>query len=636
MGTRRIDRRQQLLQELEAQFGAEEDESAIAQRRKFIAAITQEGGKGFVERVRRYGVTDRNEPLHLSRWFAELLEAIGDFRLHHTLTTGCAQLGKTLSHTLLLTDTISVGQLSAGWFYATRDSRNSNVPGQFYPIVGPWTERYSTETGVELSEDRQSISDYQLGSATAFFRYTSTTKPTPSRAGLATAGGSSVSFTANVLFYEERSQWLPGSADPLPRRLDYGLIPTRPIRELGTPGAGQGIEVEVERAGYWFYPHYTCSSCGKTAPLDPKGCLLKKFKRKDLSGKEVEAYLSESGRPVQWWFEDESDPVDTAMVACAHCGYPITSDQRDSAWFQCRRTGLTLRQFLDDLPETTGRYKVALHLSPLCRQTQNNLAAELIRAGLEAMRSEDWQQQALGHPSENTTNNVTLQMLKAAIAAPKPVAPPTFTLAGIDQGRSEDWLWVVDFHPPDGWQKLSVAEALEKTVRVVKFGGGVLRAAIPEKLSEMGVTYGIIDNEPDRSDASNLCAQTCLEMADQKPGLNDAVKEGKVIDGGREYACWQIRNEKFLKQVLTNFVTLAADGYQLYRLPADWEKWVGMTTERSPLRHLCGPSYDPDTGKWKRGDGNIDDLYYAAMFCEAAFYLQLIGQTKSANWVGEW
>ena len=51
---------------------------------------------------------------------------------------------------------------------------------------------------------------------------------------------------------------------------------------------------------------------------------------------------------------------------------------------------------------------------------------------------------------------------------------------------------------------------------------------------------------------------------------------------------------------------------------------MGVNTERSPLRHLAGPSYDPGSGKWRRGEGNIDDLFYAAMFCEAAFYLYLV------------
>lgn len=615
-----------LIEALETAFGLEEESDKSAQRHAYIQSVLAKGGKPFVDRVRSYGATDKGEPLRMPQWFCELLECIGDYRVPHTLTTGCAQLGKTQSHTLLIADTIVHGKLNAGWFYASRDSRNLNVPEQFYPVLDKWLERLAIETGEALGDegDRQNTARYQVDGVTAIFSYANTSKPTPSRQGLATAGGAAVSFTANVLFLEERSQWIPGTADPLPRRLDASLIPTRPIRELGTPGAGQGIEVEIERAHYWFYPHYRCDLCGEAAPLDPKGCLLRQFKRKDLSGKEVEGYLSESGRPVQWWHREERDPIDTAYFACSHCGHPLRDEQRDAAWFQCRRTGVTMRSFLDHLPTSQGRLKVALHLSPLCRMTQNNLAAELVRGGVEAVRAEDWQQQALGHPSENTTNSVSLDMLKRAIVAPKPVGKPAVRLAGIDQGRGEDWLWQVACYLPEGWESMPISQVLEQTVRVVEFAGDVIRTVIPERLNDLGTEYGLIDNEPDRSDAADLCAVTCLEMADQKPGLNDAVKEGKVMDGGQEYACWQLRNEKFLKQVLLNFAMVAADGEPLYRLPDDWGKWIGVNTERSPLRHLTGPAYDPDTGRWRRGEGNVDDLYFAAMFAEAALYLWLL------------
>lgn len=628
-------RYQELAEGLRSLLGetAANDKSTI--RHTYIQDSLTNGGKAFVDRVRKYGATDKGEPLRMTRWFCELLELIGDFRVPHVLTTGCSQLGKTQSSTLLLVDIIVHGKLNAGWFYASRGSRDLNVPEQFYPVVTEWLDRLAQETGEPLisEKDRQNSSRYQVDGTTAIFSYANTSKPSPSRQGLAAAGGAAVSFTANVLFYEERSQWSPGTADPLIRRLDASLIPTRPIRELGTPGAGLGIEVEVERSHYHFYPHYQCDSCGETHPLDPKGCLLKKFRRKDLSGKEVEGYLSESGRPVHWWHRDEDDPIESAYLACSNCGHPIRTEQRAEAWFACRRSGVRLRDFLDHLPQTEGRMKVAIHLSPLCRITQNNLAAELIRSGIEAVRAEDWQQQGLGHPSENTTNNVSLDMLKSAIASPVPFGEPTVTLAGCDQGRNEDWLWAMDVYCPENWQSLSIAEVMEQSIRVVRFGGDVIRTSTPEKLRELRVSYGLIDNEPDRSSAADLCAETCLEMADQKMGLKDAVKEGKVADGGVEYASWDIRTEKFLKQVLLNFATIAPDGYSLYRLPRDWNKWIGLTTERSPLRHLSGPSYDPDTGKWKRGEGNVDDLYYAAMFAEAAFYLWLLNGPRDFDFV---
>jgi hypothetical protein len=614
-----------LLQE----FEFEEDSGKSAVRHAYIAEVMANGGRGFVDRVRKYGATDTGEPLRLRLWFCELLELLGDLRIPHVITSGCAQNGKTASNLLLLVDIITHGKMNAGWFYASRDSRDLNVPGQFYPVVSVWLDRMQAETKESLitETDTQNSSRYQIDGATAIFSYANTSKPTPQRKGLAAAGGAAVSFTANILFKEERSQWLPGTADPVERRLDASLIPTRPVRDLGTPGGGQGIEVEIDRAHYHFYPHYTCDRCGETHPLDPKGCLLRRHRRKDFSGKERSVYLSESGRPVHWWHRDEANPVDSAYFACSNCGHPIDDNQRDNAWYQCRKSGRRLRDFLDRLPQTDGRLKVAIILSPLTRLTSNNLAAELIRGGLDAMRPEDWQQQALGHPSEGSANSVSIDMIKAAIGAPEPTYHSTrkLTLAGVDQGTNEDWLWVMDVYLPFGWESMDIPAVMEQAVRVVRFGGDVMRSAIPEKLTEFGVESGVMDADPSRSDAAALCAQTCLQMADQKDSLKDAVKQNRVRDGGKEFDCWDIRNEKFLKSVLLNFASRSAeDDLPLYRLPESWQNWLGMTTERSPIRHLTGPSYDTGTGRWKRGDGNIDDIYYAAMFAEAAFYLWLL------------
>jgi predicted RNA-binding Zn-ribbon protein involved in translation (DUF1610 family) len=624
----RADVEQELLEALQAEFDFGDDDSSHSAIRHAYIAESLASGRGFVDRVRKYGATDKGEPLRMPLWFCELLELIGDFRVPHVITSGCAQLGKTQSHTLLIVDVIVHGKMNVGWFYASRDSRDLNVPQQFYPVVGQWLAALERETKQRLigPNDTQNSSRYQVDGATAIFSYTNTSKASPSRSGLAAAGGASVSFTANMVIKEERSQWLPGTADPVERRLDASLIPTRPVRDLGTPGAGQGIEVEIKRAHHNFYPHFTCNACGETSPLDPKGCLLRKFRRKGLSGKEQIVYLSESGRPVHWWHSDENRSIETAYFGCPECGEPITTEQRENAWYQCRKSGDRLRNYLDRGPQSSIRQKVAIILSPLCRTTTGNLASELIQGGIDAMRAEDWQQQALGHPSESTTTSVSLEMLEVAIGAAMPSyrVDRIVTIAGIDQGTNEDWLWIVEYHLPFGWERMSVPELHDRVVRVVRFGSDIIRTAIPDKLKEYAVDSGMIDNQPSRSDAAALCDLTCLQMGDQKADLPSAVKETIVTDGGKEFSCWDIRNDKFLKEVLMGFAIVSPDDdLPLYRLPDDWSKWVGIATERSPVRHLSGPSLDPETGAWKRGAGKVDDLYYAAMFAQAAFYLWL-------------
>jgi len=67
---------------------------------------------------------------------------------------------------------------------------------------------------VRNKADRKLTSRYQFGGSTAIFSFASGNRSTPGKSGLA------ASFSANAAFLEERSQGPPGSADPIPRRLD--------------------------------------------------------------------------------------------------------------------------------------------------------------------------------------------------------------------------------------------------------------------------------------------------------------------------------------------------------------------------------------------------------------------------------
>ena len=604
-------------------------------RDRFIEQCYILGGKPFVAAVKRWGVNERGDRLTLYPWHEEYAEMIGDFRVKITLASGCAQVGKTLLHTLLVCFCLTEGRLNTLWSYDQERTLDLQVPSNFRPVIRQWLASRNIKVG-RSSEGVRNNTLYQLGSVSAQFTYVSTSAKAKNEGGAA-AGGIAVGTSRDILFQEERSQYPMGAGDPLVRRLDASRLPSQPIRELGTPGAGNGIELSIESADHYFYPHCTCDNCGTTIALDPKGCLLKPIKRTDSVGEEKISYLSEIGRPVEWHCKNKSDAVHTAWFACSECGHPIADQKRQNAWFQCRKTGKPLRQFLDELPEgiPKRRWKVGINLSPLLRLTEYNLAAEIIREGIDTYNNRDWQQQRLGHPSESELGNITLDMLRSAIASPRPMIRPDVVVAGVDQGRGEDWLVITGFYYPPLYNRLSISEIMEQSTRVILFGGDVQRNAIPDKLREYNVTYGIIDNEPDRADASELCRTTCLEMADQKPRLKDAVKETTVFDGGIEYPCWAIRNEMFLKQVLVGFLKPGFDDLPLYRLPPEWEQWFGNPSERSPLIHFTGPSYDSATGRWSRGQNNIDDLFYATMFSVAAFYIQLVKAPESADWIDD-
>jgi hypothetical protein len=573
--------------------------AVIDVRSQFVERCYEVGGKDFVEAIAKYGYNERGEKLRLSPWYREYAELVGNLKVAWVLVSGSSQIGKTLCNTLLLCYCLTEG-LSAVWAYDQQNSRDIQVNANFRPVIRHWLKAKGIE--VKRSQGSQNNSLFQVKGAEAQFMYVSTSKKTEGNEGAA-AGSNVVGVSRDILFKEERSQYPPGAGDPLNRRLDAGKLPSRPHRELGTPGAGNGIEAEIETAEYKFYPHYTCSVCGKTAPLHPKGCLLK-----PKDGR----YLSLSGRPIDWHQKNGE-----ACFGCSHCGAEIPQTARENALFRCLKTGIPLREFLDSLPKgiPSKRIKAGIILSPLLRIRQTNAAEEIIQEGLTTFNTDDWQQQGLGEPSESNFTGVTLDMLKKAIASTPPQGKPHFTICGIDQGRAEYWLVKCAYYLPDNWTELPFAQVIERSRRVIIFGGDITKGEVSDRISDCA--FGIIDNEPDISAAIALSGETCLELGDQQSSMLDAVREGAVREGGNEHPCWKFRNEKFLKSVLTAFLM------EMYSLPPEWEQWLGMKTERSPLVHLTAPSYNPSTGKWKRPKNHVDDLYYGTMFCEVGFYVYL-------------
>jgi hypothetical protein len=566
----------------------------------------------FWQEVQRFGIDYRGDRLKLRNWHREYCEIISDFRIAETYTTGAAQVGKTVIHTFFLIYLITEKQLNTIWTYAQERTLNKLVPRQFRSMIREYLKLKGVQ--VKQSEGTKNNTLYQYHRANGSFTYTSTSNPTSS--GLAAAGGVLVGEDCDVAFLEERSQYPPGSDSAIRNRLDASRISTQPVRQLGTPGGGLGIEAEIDKCAYYFYPHVICQGCREAIALNPKGTLLKIVHEK---------YLSESGRPIDWYHSDIQNAKDTAYFACPHCDRAIDDNHRtQTAFFQCLNTKIPWAQFKTQIPNhQTTRLKLGINLSPLLRETSFNLASDLIQKGFDTSDPNNWQQQTLGLPSESGNTAITLEMLKSAIAAPTPSGTPSFVLSGIDQGRQQLWGVIIGYYLPDNWELMTFWELSDRTIRKVFWAGDIVQGEIQEKLQTYGVHYGLIDNEPNISLGSELCEITgVLEIADQVMGQFDEFKEGIVNDWGVEYPCWKIRSDKYLRQVLNGFAVKHED-YPLYRLPDYWSEWLNKPSELSPLRHLTSVAYDPSSGRWQRPKDHIDDVYYAFHFCEAAFAIYL-------------
>ena len=87
----------------------------------------------------------------------------------------------------------------------------------------------------------------------------------------------------------------------------------------------------------------------------------------------------------------------------------IETEARKNAWFQCLETGITLQEYISELPQgiPLKRQKIGITISALLKITQTNRAAEIIDEGLDTQNTADWQQQMLGLQSEAGTNSIS-------------------------------------------------------------------------------------------------------------------------------------------------------------------------------------------------------------------------------------
>lgn len=609
-------------------------ESSSEIKQETIYRLMQEGGAGLLKAVGLYGRNEQGEEIELTHWYKELILLVGDIRIGQGYITGCSQLGKTLLMSLRACYLLIECRFNGLWGFDQKESRDIQVPSNFRPVVEKWVELKAAheKRKLQTSADKRNNTIFQVAGATVQFMYVSTSSTKSD--GKAAAGGTAVGVSRDFCTKEERSQYPPGAGDVLDRRLDAGRIPTRPTWDNGTPGGGLGIEAEIKKAHHNFYPHYTCPSCSMVRPLHPYGCLLKETEV-PTPGKQVKkSYLSVSGRPLDWWRHDENNAIDSAYFSCSECGAELDADTRSNSSYRCLIDGTSLKDFLASLPKgmPSKRWHVAAQISPLLRVQETNRAAEIIQKGLTTENTADWQQQMLGLESQGGSGSISLEAIKWAIAAPRLETQPDIVLMGSDQGRGQHWVWINAIYLPEGWMSLSIPQVMESSLRVCQFAGDINQDRIAQLVQDYKIEFGIVDNEPDITYAASLSAYN-IEMADQKSSQLDTVKKNEVKHGGKTYPCWFLQNGYFLNQVQKNYLTSWSDGDSLQRLPKEWDRWLSQVShEKSPIRHLMSVKYDSGLEKWVRPDDHIDDIYYAAMFCEVSFYIWLQSKMNSRSY----
>ncbi|MGL5131176.1 MAG: hypothetical protein ACRC78_01550 [Planktothrix sp.] len=589
-------------------------------RLDYLKEIEIYGGAKILERIKKYGCTEKGEILTLYKWHEQAILVLADLRLHEVLMTGAAQIGKTLLTTLVFVDSVIQGRLNVAWIYNNERNMLSNRDVQYYPLLNYWLQKYLEDT--ENYDIYFKANKWNITGSQAIFRYASTSALSVRR-DRAAVGATAASYQADWMVLEERSQYPPGAADVLPRRLDNSKFPARPIRAIGTPGSGAGIETQMKGSVYSFYPHVTCENCGDYQPLHPLGCLLKPSRIQDAVGQEKVSYFSPIGRPNEWFFTDANDPIKTAYFGCRTCGHEIKKETRLASQFACTVTGKKLADFLQEIDpekEEFKEIKISFELSPLLRDADYNLAVSLIKTGIDTENVADWQQQSLGVSSVIDKAQITAAVIQNCIGNDYPEKPPDFTIAGIDQGRTEDWMIIVDY-----WLPAATASPYHipaKTIRRFRFIGSVFRDEIPEILAKYEVTFGLIDNEPSIDSAIKLCEKTVLDMVNQiYQHVPNGISRTKVHDGGVEAECWLVNSNRFMDRAFEAFLVNADDGHPLLRLDDVWKNYLGDQSGKSPARQFMSMFRDTNY-VWQRSD-KIDHLWQAFHFAEAGFYLKI-------------
>jgi hypothetical protein len=557
--------------------------------RVFIeSAHTKQGAIDAVNRIMRYGRTESGKYLIDTKWFRQQIRLTADLRLANVCTTGASQVSKSLVSYLVVVDLLVNGQVSIGWFYASRQSMFNQQPGQFQAIMKYWLRAVATERVKKHHPiTRDSITRFGIGAAVGNFTYVNSASG--ESVGGATEGVENASFQASIVFLEEFSSYRK-SLDASPR-LGASQFRSHPVRPLGTPGAGFGIERMIEKCTHNFSPAVRCEHCRNIAWLEPKGCLLKP--QKDAKGKLT--YEGLRGEIVG--FHSTDNTPETAYIICVNCGKKLdTEGLIDLVELYSKQTQQSADEFLDSIDCDVYTDPISIYLSPLLRMdTDPNRVKMLVADGLDPDNSAIYWQNKLGYATEIGSTGVTIAQYDKVLNLPAhtPRAKP-FRVAGIDQGRAIHFLTIADVDPLD-FSKVNLV-----------YVGTIGQSEIKSTLEYHKVDFALIDNEPDILDTYKivLSMKGKLSLGNQAQLQDTNLVKGTVRHGSEIADCIHFHNNLYIERVVKAF---DYEGIRLNcKLPTVFRK------------HITSIRRDDSTGKWVRPPDHEDHFFYALVFLYAA------------------
>jgi hypothetical protein len=607
----------------------------LEEKKKFSTAAildrihTGQLPQDFLNDIKLHGVNEINEELRFWPLFEQACLFVSELRISRKYLSGASQFFKTAVCSQLNAWLTQRQGLRGLWSFPKARTLELLSPRQHKPLLRHWAKINGIKTITREMLTSNTTFDVGFGSAT--FTHLNSGK----QDGGAAAGTAVVAVTADYAIAEEASQSSQAEILPLYRRLDASRIqPTQPVIQLGTPGAGGGIESAIANATYEFWPHAYCPHCGDHMSLHPKGALLRPVLVIQDDGTPVERYAGDDGLPLNWYRHVEHNPIETAYIGCPECGHEFSVEARNEAVYRCVNTGMMLDYFLEEYVPNhweDERIEAGMWAGALARPNKPHLARDIMEEmSIEGI--EDWYQQRLGISSSAMSNTVSPEALVAACNRPPLKVLPKehrVRLIGVDQGRSAWYASVVDFIYD---KELIIPELMYmQSKRNIITMDCISAHELPDYCKKHKVQGGFVDNEPTIELAARLSKQAGLRIADQQLKLKDDFKAKMINEGGEKYFGYSIRYTKFARAIFTLFNTSRVSANRQFLRYAQ-----GSTKDPGNVfKHLTRISWNNEEGDIVRPPDKVDDLFFALMFAEAAFGVFTVSPSLIMN-VTDW
>jgi ferredoxin len=544
----------------------------------------------FVQWMQTTARTELNGHVHIYPWIIEYANLVADLRNPFVVTGGCAQLMKTLMHTLLMNYCFSQG-LNVVYTFAQAKMVDRQVPAQLKPIL-PSALTSQNDVTKSLSSYTNSYWRYDKFSNSAYF--IGMTNNTGSDGGAAQSA-SIVSFSADVAFTDEASQTPKEKIEILKVRLAASRLNSKPFRLLGTAGSGNGIEATIEETKLKFTAHVECKHCGKYASICPSKAFAKTINNK---------YHNEEALPLDHYYHNENDKIGTAYFGCEHCGEELHKDFYLDAFFYEPTTECRLSEF----NELRSNCSVSLIISPLLRK--GLVASKLMRDWYTSRDRQNFFQQNLGLPYIVKGNAISHVSLEQSIDRVIDRGRRSVVIMGIDQGTSGLYTTIYRYFYDAVGE--STEAKLEASEAELLFADCIHLESVNAAIIEYGVQFLVCDIDPSRYTANLILRRAKIKglLVDQRGNQQkDLYKEVELQESGVTYKAVAIRHD----QIKFDLVLMYNGGR--VSIPSRFQKFLGTKDfPINPMKQLKSVSYDSSEGKWLRDVNKDDDLFYASMF----------------------